>query len=84
MARKNKAAVSLGKLRAKRGPSMQETGRRGGLAKAKRIAAAGAEYFPEGAAESGGQARAASLTPEQRKAIGRAAAAARWGKKGKG
>ena len=45
--------------------TVQEAGRRGG------IAAAGA----------GGKARAARMTPEQRKAAARKAAKARWSKK---
>lgn len=35
-------------------------------------------------ASKGGDARAAALTPEERKEIARKAAAARWGKKGQG
>ena len=34
-------------------------------------------------AQKGGRARAASLTPEERKEIARRAAQARWGKKGR-
>jgi len=74
--KKNRAAVALGKLRAKKG-DMAEVARLGGKARAKKI---GQKKAGEIAAE-GGAARAAALTPEQRSAIARKAAAARWGSK---
>jgi hypothetical protein len=53
--KKNPGAVALGKLRAAKGPSMEETGSKGGLARAK------------------------NLTKQQKSAIAKKAAAARWG-----
>ncbi len=85
MKRKNPSAVQLGKLRARKGPSLKEIGRIGGLKRAERLAEDGGQAFEAGVQRkgglSGGKARAAKLTPEQRKEIAKKAAAARWGKR---
>ena len=75
--RKHAGAVALGKLRAKKGPSMEETGRKGGAARAKKLTKRKLTEI----GVKGGTARAAALTPEQRKEIARKAIAARWAKK---
>jgi hypothetical protein len=83
--RKNRAAVALGKLRAQKGPDLAETGRQGGLRRAERLRASGKPAFVEGAQVlgglAGGAARAAALSPEERKAIAAKAARAMWAKK---
>ena len=82
--KKNKAAVALGKLRAKAG-DLAEVGRRGGLKRAEKMRMEGKDLMPGAVqamgAKAGGAARAAKLTPEERSAIAKAAAAARWEKK---
>lgn len=80
MPKKNPAAVKLGKLRALKGPSMTETGKLGGIARAKNLAEERAEGASE-IARKGGKARAAKLSREQRAAIARKASLARWAKK---
>jgi hypothetical protein len=66
MARKNKAAVALGRL--------------GGKARAVKLSADRQSEIGKKAGRVGGKARARVLTKEQRQAIARKAAAARWGK----
>lgn len=78
--KKNKAAVSLGKLRVQKGPSLTETGRLGGLAAAKNRTQAERQAFAASGGHVGGQARAQALSAERRKEIARKAAAKRWGK----
>ena len=80
MPRKNPAAVSLGKLRAQKGPSMAETGKLGGMARARNLEEAQGALASE-IASKGGKARSAKLTRDQRAAIARKAAAARWAKR---
>lgn len=83
--RKNQAAVALGKLRAQKGPDLAETGRKGGLRRAEKFREAGKPAFVDGAQVqgglAGGAARAAALTPEERKAIAAKGARARWARK---
>lgn len=79
MPRKNPAAVRLGKLRAEKGPSLAETGKLGGIARAKNLQKA--QDLASDIASKGGQARSAKLTREQRADIARKAAAARWKKR---
>jgi general stress protein YciG len=67
--KKNKAAVSLGKL--------------GGTARAKNLSPERLSEIGRLGGKAGGAARAAALTPEQRKEIARKAIAARWAKKEK-
>jgi hypothetical protein len=67
MAKKNPAAVALGKL--------------GGKASMKAKSAKEREKFARAGGLSGGKARAAVLTPAKRKEIAQRAAAARWGNK---
>jgi len=67
MARKNRAAVALGRL--------------GGKARSVKLSAAKQSEIGRTAGLVGGKARAQSLTKERRQEIARKAAAARWGKK---
>jgi hypothetical protein len=67
MARKNTAAVALGRL--------------GGKARAVKLSAAEQSEIGKKAGLIGGKARARALTKERRQEIARKAAAARWGKK---
>lgn len=66
-ARKNRAAVALGKL--------------GGAARARALTPEALSKIGRLGGKVGGKARAAALTPEQRKEIARKAIAARWAKK---
>jgi hypothetical protein len=67
MARKNPAAVALGRL--------------GGKARAEKLSDEQQSEIGRQAGLVGGKARAAALTPKQRSDIAKNAAAARWGKK---
>ena len=67
MARKNRAAVALGRL--------------GGKARAIKLSADEQSEIGKKAGKVGGKARARALTKERRQEIARKAAAARWGKK---
>jgi hypothetical protein len=66
MAKKNPHAVALGKL--------------GGRKRMQSLSRAELLDFARSGGKAGGKARAAKLTKEQRSAIARKAAAARWGK----
>jgi hypothetical protein len=66
MARKNPAAVSLGRL--------------GGKARAKKLSAERQSEIGRIAGQVGGRRRAEALSPERRKSIAQKAAKARWGK----
>jgi hypothetical protein len=80
--KKNRAAVSLGKLRAAKGPNMAETGSLGGKARAAALSDTERSESARVAGLVGGAARAAKLTPEQRREIAQKAAAKRWAKTG--
>ena len=69
MARKNAAAVSLGRL--------------GGKARARVLSADEQSAIGRKAGIAGGKARAEALTKQQRVKIARKAAAARWKRSGK-
>ena len=69
MAKKNPAAVALGKL--------------GGKASMKARSSEEREEFARSGGLAGGKARATALTAAKRKEIAQKAAAARWGKKEK-
>ncbi len=81
--KKNSAAVSLGKLRARKVARgrRSEIASMGGRARAESISQEDLHRIVTKAGISGGKARAAKLTQEQRSDIARKAAAARWGKK---
>ena len=66
MARKNPAAVALGRL--------------GGKARAKKLSAERQSEIGRIAGQVGGKRRAEALSPERRKLIAQKAAKARWGK----
>ena len=68
MARKNPAAVALGKL----------GGPKGGRARMESMTHEERREFARQGGKSGGQARAAKLSPARRKEIAKTAAAARW------
>jgi hypothetical protein len=67
MAKKNPHAVALGKL--------------GGRKRIQSLSSAELLAFARSGGKAGGKARAAKLTKEQRSAIARKAAAARWAKR---
>lgn len=67
MARKNPAAVALGRL--------------GGRARAQKLSAEQQSEIGRIAGQVGGKRRAEALSPVQRKLIAQKAARARWGKK---
>lgn len=75
---KNRAAVELGKLRAQKGPSLNEVGRLGGKARAKKLSARERRDIASLAGSAGGPARAKKLSAKRRAEIARAAARARW------
>ena len=70
MAKKNPAAVALGRL----------GGKKGGKARMESMTPEGRQEFARSGGKVGGKARAAKLSPARRKAIARAAVAARWEK----
>jgi hypothetical protein len=72
-AKKNPAAVALGKL----------GGKKGGPARMKLMNAEERQSFARAGGLASAKGRMTKLTEERRKAIARKAAAARWGKKGK-
>jgi hypothetical protein len=71
MAKKNPAAVALGRL----------GGKLGGRARMDSMTPEQRTEFARAGGEAGGRARADKLTAAKRKAIAKKAAAARWGKK---
>jgi len=72
MAKKNPAAVELGKL----------GGKKGGRARMESMTAEERAEFARAGGSVGGKKRAENLSAKQRKAVAKKAAAARWGKKG--
>ena len=72
-AKKNPAAVALGKL----------GGKKGGPARMRAMTPEERQAFARAGGLAGAKARAVLLTPAKRKEIARKAAAARWGKKAK-
>lgn len=80
-ARKNPAAVALGKLRAEKGPSLSKIGSKGGKKAMQIRGKKGRREFAKQGGLAGGAARAAALSPEERKAIAAKAARAMWAKK---
>jgi hypothetical protein len=77
VAKKNPAAVQLGKLRKEKGPPLNEVGRLGGIARKEKLS----EEERKSSASRAGKRSAAKLTAAERKRRARAAAAARWEKK---
>jgi len=71
MAKKNPAAVALGRL----------GGKKGGKARIESMTSEERQEFARSDGEAGGKARADKLSPARRKAIAQAAAAARWKKR---
>ena len=71
MAKKNPAAVALGRL----------GGKKGGKARMESMTSEERQEFARSGGEAGGKARADKLSPARRKAIAQAAAAARWKKR---
>lgn len=70
MAKKNPAAVALGRL----------GGKKGGKARMESMTPEERQELARSGGKVGGKARAAKLSPARRKAIARAAVAARWEK----
>jgi hypothetical protein len=70
MAKKNPAAVALGRL----------GGKKGGKSRMESLTAEERQEFARAGGKAGGKARAEKLSPARRKAIAKAAAAARWEK----
>jgi hypothetical protein len=74
VAKKNPAAVQLGRLRKQKGTPLSEVGRLGGLARKKALP----KEELEASAREAGKASAARLTPDERRERARRAATMRW------
>ena len=75
--KKNPAAVELGKLRTKKGPSLAAIGSLGGRRRAENLS----KMERENSARTAGEASAKKMSPVERRERAQKAAAARWGKK---
>jgi len=78
---KSEGVVMVFFLKMAKNPHAMALGRLGGKARAKNLSKKELVAISEKAGRVGGQARAAKLTAGKRKAIARAAAAARWAKR---